>query len=276
MDRLGLGAGGVPPGDVFITGSAGRIGGALRERLGAAGYAIRHSDIAVPTDADIARFTQCDLNDQDRMAAAMAGCRALVHCGGHPRDIDWPTIERRNFSGTYNVFQAAKRAGVSTVIYASSNQMCALHPADTLLSPDLDPRPAGLYGVSKAFGEALLRAEAEANRWIAFSWRIACYKPAPVNARDLRLWLSPDDAARLVDRCLRWSESGYRMIWGVSGNTRTRIDDPVARLIGYAPQDDAEDHLEALKAAGVDTSLVSEWPYLGGDKALEWVTGASA
>lgn len=261
-----------PAGDVLITGGSGRIGTALRLRLRAAGYIVRFTDIVPPADGDCDGYLPVDLSDQEGMMSAMQGCRAVVHLAGHPREADWPTLQALNYTGAYNAITAARRAGVQTVIYASSNHYCGLYPADTVLSPALEPRPTGLYGASKVFGEGLLRAEAEASGLIAFAWRICAFKPEPVHARDLRMWLSPDDAARMVDRCLRWTEPGFNIVWGVSNNTRARIDDPAARRIGYAPQDDAEHYLERLQAAGVDTRQVSEWPYLGGEKALAWMT----
>ena len=273
MDRLELGRTPVPDGDIFITGGSGRIGTCLRQRLRPAGYRVRFTDIVEPADGDVEGFVQIDLGDQDAMAEAMHGARAVIHLAGHPRDTDWPTMQERNYTGAYNAVRAARRAGVRTIIYASSNQAFGLHPADTVLSADLAPRPAGLYGVSKVFGEAMLRAEAEAGGLIAFAWRICTFKPEPTSARDLRLWCSWDDSARLVDRCLRWNEPGFNIIWGVSANTRTRIDDPVARRIGYRPMDDAEDHIARLQQAGVDTNAVSEWAYLGGDKAADWMKG---
>ncbi len=262
----------VPAGDIFITGGAGRIGTALRQRLKQAGYVVRFADIVAPADGDLDGFSRLDLADLDGMAQAMQGCRALIHLAGHPRETDWPTIQALNYTGTYHAVAAARQAGVRTIIYASSNHYCGLYPADTPLSPQLEARPTGLYGASKVFGEALLRAEAEAFGIIAFAWRICCFKPEPVSARDLRLWLSLDDSARMVDRCLRWTEPGFNLIWGVSNNTRLQIDDPVARRIGYLPQDNAEDYLAQLAAAGVDTHRISEWPYLGGDKAAAWMT----
>jgi uronate dehydrogenase len=260
-----------PEGAVFITGGSGRIGSALRQRLKANGYQVRFTDIVPPPDGDTDGFVRTDLADQDAMADAMRGCRALIHCAGHPRETDWPTLQERNYTGTYNAINAARRAGVRTIVYASSNHYCGLYPADTELSPQLEPRPTGLYGASKVFGEGLLRAEAEAFGIIAFAWRICCFKPEPVSARDLRLWLSPDDSARMIDRCLRWTEPGFNVIWGVSNNRRLRIDDPVARRIGYQPRDNAEDYLAQLQAAGINTAQISEWPYLGGDKAYAWM-----
>lgn len=268
---MGLGATPAPAGDVFITGASGRIGTCLRQRLKPAGYRVRSTDILEPADGDLEGFVRTDLADQDAMAEAMSGARAVIHLGGHPREIDWPVIERLNFTGTYNALAAARRAGVKTVIYASSVHFSGLSPADVTLSPTLEPRPTGLYGASKVFGEGLLRAQAEAFGLTAFAWRICAFRPAPECARDLRLWLSPDDAARAVDRCLRWEEPGFNILWGVSGNRRAAVDDPVARRIGYTPQDDAETFVAELTAAGVDTEPVSEWPLLGGEKAAEWM-----
>lgn len=274
MDRLGLGAIPVPPGDIFITGGSGRIGTCLRQRLRPAGYTVRFTDIVEPADGDTQGFVRTDLADQDAMADAMQGARAVIHLAGHPRDIEWPIMVKRNYTGTYNAVAATRRAGVKTIIYASSNQAFGLHAADTLLSADLAPRPAGLYGISKIFGEAMLRAEAEAFGLTAFAWRICTFKPQPTTARDLRLWHSWDDAARLVDKCLRWTDPGFNVIWGVSGNSRLAIDDPVARRLGYAGVDNAEDYVAQLQANGVDTDRVSEWAYLGGDKADEWMSQA--
>jgi uronate dehydrogenase len=272
IDRLGLGIDPAPKGDIFITGGSGRIGTCLRQRLTPAGYKIRHTDIVPPADGDIKGYTQTDLADQDAMFEAMKGCRALVHLGGHPRETDWPTIQERNYTGTYNAFNAARRAGIKTIIYASSNHYCGLYPANTELNGHLEPRPTGLYGTSKVFAESILRAEAEAFGITAFAWRICTFKPEPTDARDLRLWHSWDDAARLVDKCLRWTEGGFNVIWGVSNNKRLNINDTTARRIGYQPKDDAEHYVEMLKSKGVDIQKISEWPYLGGEKANDWMT----
>lgn len=261
-----------PAGDVFITGGSGRIGTALRHRLRPAGYRIRFTDIVPPADGDMDGFVETELGDQDAMADAMAGCRALVHLAGHPRETDWETINHRNFTGVHNAVRASRRAGVRTIIYASSNHYCGLYPADTVMAPDLEPRPTGLYGASKVFGEGVLRAEAEAFGITAFAWRICCFRVEPGNARELGMWLSHDDAARFVDRALRWDQPGFFMSWGVSANRRVRVNDPVARAIGYVPRDDGEAFADALAARGVDTGLLSEWAWLGGDKAHEWMT----
>ena len=56
----------------------------------------------------------------------------------------------------------------------------------------------------------------------------------------LATWLSPDDAARLVDACLRAPDLEYAVVYGISANTRGWWDLEPGRALGYAPADDAE------------------------------------
>lgn len=257
--------------NVFITGGSGRVGTCLRQRLPALGHSVRFSDIVAPQDGADRDFTQADLSELDKMARAMEGCDALIHLAGYPREAPWPHLEPLNYTGTHNAFAAAAKAGVKKVIFASSVHYGGLHPADVVLSETLEARPTGLYGLSKVFGETLLRVQAEAAGLTAFAWRICAFKPEPIQGRDLRLWLSWDDAARAADSCLRWEQPGFNILWGVSANTRARLDNPTAAMIGYAPRDDAEDHVARLQAQAVDTTKVSEWSWLGGERAGDWL-----
>lgn len=252
------------PAPTLLTGAAGVVGTALRERLPAYGHRLRLTD-ARPLEAPA--FIQTDIGDLSAMRAAMAGCRAVVHLAGLPHEGPWPDILRRNIDGTRQVFAAAVEAGVRTIVYASSIQVVGGHPADAMLGPTLAVRPSGEYGTSKCFGEGLLSATVDAHGLIGFSVRICSFRDRPRDARALRTWLSPDDAARLIDRCLRWGEPGYHMVWGVSANRRRQVEDPVATMIGYRPEDDADDHVDRLTAEGIDVSIVSEWQRLGGSMA---------
>ena len=57
----------------------------------------------------------------------------------------------------------------------------------------------------------------------------------------LSTWLSPDDAGRLFEACLTAEQPGFRVVFGVSANTRggwVSLDE--ARALGYEPKDDAE------------------------------------
>jgi hypothetical protein len=69
----------------------------------------------------------------------------------------------------------------------------------------------------------------------------SCFEsPAEVGARGLVTWLSPDDCARLFEACLSASEPAYRLLWGVSDNTRRIFSLAEAEALGYRSVDDAE------------------------------------
>jgi uronate dehydrogenase len=65
----------------------------------------------------------------------------------------------------------------------------------------------------------------------------------------LATWLSPDDAARLVDACLRATNLEYAVVYGISANTRGWWDLEPGRALGYHPADDAERFAGAVLAA---------------------------
>jgi uronate dehydrogenase len=79
--------------------------------------------------------------------------------------------------------------------------------------------------------------------------RIGTQAPEPPTLRALATWLSPRDAVALVDAALRFPTPGFRVVWGVSANTRGWWDLTAARSLGYEPQDDAEVYAGALVAA---------------------------
>jgi uronate dehydrogenase len=58
--------------------------------------------------------------------------------------------------------------------------------------------------------------------------------------RGLGTWLSPDDAGRLFEACLTAPSPGYRLVWGVSDNTRRIYSLAEAEELGYRSQDNAE------------------------------------
>jgi uronate dehydrogenase len=73
--------------------------------------------------------------------------------------------------------------------------------------------------------------------------------------------------ARLVDASLRHPDPGCTIVNGYSNNTRIKIDKAGWDFLGYAPQDNAEDHVEMLRAQGVDVDGAWEWPEHGGSHA---------
>lgn len=232
---------------VLLTGAAGSIGTALRERLPELGWSVRPFD-RQPVDGEPGR----DVTSDADLDAAVPGVDAIVHLAGQPTEAPWPVIRDANIEGTFRVFEAARRHGVRRVVYASSNHATGFTPLPTddgVLPADTPPRPDTLYGVSKVFGEALARYYADRYGLQVACLRIGTFAPRPPDRRSLSTWLSPDDCARLVDTCLRAPELDYAVLWGISANTRRTWSLDEAQALGYRPQDDAEMHADSLTDA---------------------------
>jgi uronate dehydrogenase len=233
---------------VLLTGAAGSIGTALRERLPTAGWAVRCFD-RVRIDADPDSVIGDVTNPAD-LDAAMAGVTAIVHLAGNPTEAPWPVIRDANIEGTYQVYEAARRHGVRRFVYASSNHAVGFTPIGTdPLAADLAPRPDTLYGVSKVFGEALGRYYVDRYGLQVACLRIGTFAPRPPDQRSLSTWLSPDDCGRLVDACLRAANLTYALLWGVSANTRRAWSLDEAMQLGYRPGDDAETYRDEVPNA---------------------------
>ena len=173
-----------------------------------------------------------------------------------------------NIVGAYNVFEAARRAGVARVVFASSTHAVGMYdeenaPAlyrledERTFDEQAALRPDSLYGASKAFGEVLGRFYSDRHGLSVICLRIGFVTPTDdsgflsprdVDARDRAqarraraIWLSHSDCAHLFDRAidadasLRWA-----IAYGTSDNPRQIWDlDSARRLLGYSPQDRA-------------------------------------
>jgi uronate dehydrogenase len=236
-------------GTVLLTGAAGSIGSALQPRLAARGWTVRAFDRVEVPDGITG-----DLGSPADLDGAMAGVDAAVHLAGIPTERPWPQLRDANVDGLLNLFEAARRAGVTRVVWASSNHAAGFTPLTPELPADTPPRPDTLYGVTKAFGEALARYYADRYGMRVACLRIGTFAERPNDERALSTWLSPDDCARLVDACLRSPDLGYAVVWGVSANTRRTWSLAAGEAIGYHPQDDAERYAADLSPAQPDPS----------------------
>ena len=252
---------------VLVTGSNGLIGSRLvaawRESgryrpIGLARQAGEHTDIVA------------DLADLDALVTAMDGVDAVVHMAAtSPVDSAWDAVLHSNLIGTYHVFEAARRAGVHKVVFASSNH--AVGTFETANQPELyeldDPRaidetveiiPDSLYGVSKAYGEAMARFYVDHHGLSAVCLRIGSWTGddaarAPKQLWDPSLdndpetlalrrryrgtWLSDRDGIHLVE-CALETPKRWFLCYGISNNARRFWDIEHAREgIGYNPQD---------------------------------------
>lgn len=248
---------------VLITGSSGSIGRSLARSLPALGWQLRGFDRE--RSADGLDQVQGDITDPAALDTAMAGVRAVVHLAGQATEAPWPVIREANLEGCFQVFEAARRAGVRRVVYASSNHAVGFTPRPTgdsaagepaELPADTPPRPDTLYGVSKAFGEALARYYVDRYGMQVACLRIGTFADSPPDARSMATWLSPADCTRLVDACLRTDRLGFALVWGVSANRGRWWSLDAGQALGYTPLDDASLSQEPGAAAQASDLLV--------------------
>ncbi len=60
------------------------------------------------------------------------------------------------------------------------------------------------------------------------------------NARALGTWLSYDDLIHLVEQSVNTPTTGFAVVYGISNNDRSPVDNSKASFLGYRPKDNAE------------------------------------
>jgi UDP-glucose 4-epimerase len=160
---------------IAVTGGCGFIGSHLVDRLLAEGHDVRIVDnlstgqrrfAAQALANPRATLAQIDIADLRQMTEIFRGCEQVYHLAAnadvrhgpeHPRkDLDENTI------GTFNVLEAARRAGVKAFAFSSTGSVYG--DASVVPTPEDAPFPrqTSLYGASKLAGEGLAAAYAEA------------------------------------------------------------------------------------------------------------------
>ena len=246
---------------IAITGAAGRVGSILARGLR---RDLRLLDIRPAPDCQL-----LDLRDLVAVEAAFSGVDAVIHLGAIPTEAPFEDILDHNLRGTYNVLEAARRSGVTRVVFASSNHATGMYPRSDRIGPDAPVRPDTYYGVSKAFGEALGRLYAEKWGVSVVCIRIGSCIERPLDQRHLSTWLSPDDAVNLFSAAVD-APVQFSIVYGISANTRGWRDLASARALGYEPQDDAEAYAgdvtpDPSEPAGTQGGLYTE-PAFAGEK----------
>ncbi|MEA2530080.1 MAG: dependent glucose-6-phosphate dehydrogenase [Thermomicrobiales bacterium] len=252
---------------VLVTGASGVIGKAVRDHLSDRYelHALTHRPAEFPSHV-------ADVADLDAIQPAFEGTDAVVHLAASASvATPWEDILHNNLIGTYNVFEASRRAGLKTVIFASSNHTIGMYETDgapAIYALD-DPRvydhtaelrPDSLYGVSKVYGEALGRYYHELHGLRVYNLRIGSVRadddprspsvpdgsfwldltPEQKYDRLRATWLSQRDCADLIAACLDADDVGWAVVYGISDNPRQFWDLSHAReVLGWTPKDGA-------------------------------------
>ncbi len=226
---------------LLLTGAAGGLGRVLRPRLAAYCDTLRVSDIA-PLDPAGPR-EECvvaDLADPAGVHQLLEGVDAVVHLGGISTEQPWDPILAANIVGVYHLYEAARKQGAKRVIFASSNHVMGYYRQDQVIDADSPPRPDGLYGLSKAFGEDVARLYWDRYGIETVVVRIGSSTPEPKDRRMLATWLSYDDLERLVVAGLTAPVVGWSVVYGISDNATAWYDNTKARHLGYRPRDSSD------------------------------------
>jgi UDP-glucose 4-epimerase len=152
----------------LVTGGAGFIGSHIVHALVARGDKVRVLDnlstgkrtnlAAVAGDVE---FIEGDLSDAPAVGRAVAGCEVVFHeaaLASVPRSVEAPLDSHAACAtGTLNVLDQARRAGVRRVVYAASSSAYGNQPTPRKKENDL-PSPLSPYAAAKLTGELYCEA----------------------------------------------------------------------------------------------------------------------
>jgi UDP-glucose 4-epimerase len=146
---------------VLVTGGSGFIGRHVVGDLRGAGSTVRVVDLKPHPDASV-DLVQGDIADRDVLEAAFeGGFDGVVHLAAVTsvlRSMEHPELTfRTNVEGTHALLEAARAAGVKSLVFASTNAVTG--PMDApAITEQASLKPLTPYGATKAAGEMLMSA----------------------------------------------------------------------------------------------------------------------
>ncbi|WP_089211897.1 NAD-dependent epimerase/dehydratase family protein [Streptosporangium subroseum] len=152
---------------VAVTGGSGKLGRAVIAELLAHGWDVVNLDLAVPAQP-LCPFTRVDLTDYGQAVEALTGVDdrhrgvdALVHLAAIPGPgmVTNAATFANNMTATYNVFSAARLAGIRNVVWASSETLLGLPfdvpPPYVPVDEEYPARPETAYSLAKHLEEQM-------------------------------------------------------------------------------------------------------------------------
>jgi len=144
---------------VMVTGGTGFLGSHSVAAIVRSGHRVRPALDPLEVDSGAVEVVRGDVTDGPAVAAAVAGCDAVLHAASvfSFDSRDRAEMRRVNASGTETMLAAARRAGADPIVHVSS--VAALMPSGgRLLSTDSPVgRPRETYMASKAAAEEVAR-----------------------------------------------------------------------------------------------------------------------
>ncbi|WP_341486363.1 NAD(P)-dependent oxidoreductase [Pararhizobium sp. A13] len=233
----------------LLTGAGGALGTQLRKSGTRLGKVVRLSALGPCENLEAHEEDfPANLADFDEVSKAVKGCDAIIHMGGQSLEGPWKTILDANITGGYNIYEAARQHGVKRIVYASSVHAIGFYERTEMIDGNVPTRPDSLYGVSKTFVENLGRYYFDKFGIETVCLRIGSSFPEPTDRRHLITWLSYRDCRQLVEKALSAPRVGFMIAYGMSNNSEAFWDNRTAAVLGYKPQDSADDFREQVFA----------------------------
>lgn len=157
---------------IALTGGSGKLGKSVVKRLADDGHDVTNFDQFGTRGPG---YLKVDLTDYGQVVDAILGLDervgsfdAIVHLGAIPAPGILPDVAtfHNNILSTYNVFQAARRAGIKKIVYASSETVLGLpfdnEPPYIPVDEEYPARPESTYSLVKHLEETMAK---ELVRW---------------------------------------------------------------------------------------------------------------
>lgn len=242
---------------ILVTGMSGLIGGALREALQTDHELTAFNRTAV----EGVRSVSADLSDFDALGGAIEGQEVVVHLAAKAgENYSWEELRDTNIEGTRHVFEAATRAGVPRVVFASSGATVAGYERDEpyralvsdaeapaswpLITVDTPVRPAGIYGSTKVWGEAIAQhfADITETQFVCVRIGYVNAEDRPTTPRAKSVWCSQRDVVDALQRAaLEPLAPRFSRFFAGSANARNYRDLQHGKdLLGFVPRDGAD------------------------------------
>ena len=140
----------------LVTGGSGYFGSLLVARLLAKGEKVRIFDILDATDRPPeVEFIEGDVRDKAAVNKAVQGADIVHHnVAMVPLAKDKNAFWSVNSTGTANVLEACRAAGIRKLVYTSSSAVFGI-PEQLPVDEFVTPRPAEAYGKAKLAGEEM-------------------------------------------------------------------------------------------------------------------------
>ena len=241
---------------ILITGMSGLIGGLAGCHLFGQGHQIRALN---RRKVDVVEFFEGDIKNLDQIRPAFDDIDIVVHLAAYLGD-EWNHHLDTNIIGCYNVFEAARLAGVKNIIFGSSGATQKSYeneePIKSMREANWDnaekyeskrlsyfdpPRPDNIYGASKVWGETLGRLYSDKYGMSVICIRIGRVTKdnIPIDPRHAAVYCSHRDINQIIEKSVKNIERiKFEVIYAVSDNKgRFRDISNAQKVIGYKPMD---------------------------------------